>query len=72
MKILTANHWIKIKIKIRDHYGRVRRRTEGAKGNYNSIGRTTVSINSDTSEIPEIKPKTKYHTWAGLWPRAHV
>jgi hypothetical protein len=37
-------------------YGRVRRRTEGAKGDCNLIGRPTVSANLDLWELPETKP----------------
>ena len=29
-------------------------------------------INPDPSELPETKPPTKEHTWAGPWPRASV
>lgn len=31
-------------------------------------GRTTVSTNSDPSEVPETKTPTKEYTWAGPWP----
>ena len=54
------------------YYGRVKGRTEEAKGDCNTIGRTTMSPNSDLSELPESKPKTKEHSWYGLWPWAHV
>ena len=63
-----VNHWVKV----RDQYRRVRGRTEGAEGDCNPIGRTTVSTNGDPSELSETKPKTKEHTWAGSWPQAHV
>jgi hypothetical protein len=61
MQIPIVSHWTEV----RDPYGRV---TEGAEGNYNPIGTTTVSINLDPLEIPEAKPPTKEHTWAGPWP----
>jgi hypothetical protein len=63
MQILTANHWSEVG----DTYGRVRRRIEGAKGDGNPTGRPAVSNNQDPSELPEAKPSTKEHAWAGLW-----
>jgi hypothetical protein len=54
MQILLANYWFEV----RDQYGRVRGRTEGAKGYCNPIERT-VSTNQDLSKLPETKPKTK-------------
>jgi hypothetical protein len=62
MQILTGSHWTEVG----DQYGRVRGRTEGAEGDGNPIGRTTVSTNPDSLELSETKPKTKEHTWAGL------
>jgi hypothetical protein len=41
MQILTANHWTEPG----DLNGRVRGRTEGAEGDGNPIGKTTVSTN---------------------------
>lgn len=61
MQILTANHWTEV----RDPYGRVRGRIEGAEGDGNPIGRPTVSTNLDPWELPETEPPTKEHTWAG-------
>ena len=60
----TAKHWPEVG----DPYGRVRGRIEGAEGDFNPIGRPTVSTKLDPSQLPETKPKTKEHTWAGLWP----
>jgi len=57
---------------VRDHCGRVRERTEKAEGNCNLIRRTTLSTSQDPSELPETKPPTKEHTWAGLWPQLHM
>jgi hypothetical protein len=37
---------------------------EGAEGDCNSMGRTTVSTNQDPSEVSENKPKTKEHVLA--------
>jgi hypothetical protein len=45
MQILTANDWTESY----DPYGRVRGKTEGAEGNCNPIGRTTVSTNHRVS-----------------------
>ena len=64
MQILTANHWTEV----RNPDGNVRGRIEGAEGDGNPIGRTTVSTNLDPWELPETKPPTKEHTWAGPWP----
>jgi hypothetical protein len=36
-----------------------RRRTEGAQGVYNPIGRTTISTIQTLSELPRTKPPTK-------------
>jgi hypothetical protein len=41
MQILTANHWTEV----RNPDGNVRGRIEGAEGDGNPIGRTTVSTN---------------------------
>jgi hypothetical protein len=62
MQILTENDWIEVS----EQYGRVIGRIGGAEQDCNPIGRTTVSNNLDHSELPETKPKTKEHTWAGL------
>jgi hypothetical protein len=62
MLILRANHWTEV----RDPYGRVRGRTEGAEEDCNPVGRTTLSTNPDPSKLPETKPPTKEHSWAGL------
>ena len=35
------------------------------------IGRPTVSTNLDPWELPETKPPTKEHAWAGLRPWAY-
>ena len=56
--ILTDNHWSEVQ----DLYGRVRGRTEGTEGDWDSIGRKTVSINPVPSDPPETKPSTKEHT----------
>ena len=56
--ILTDNHWSEVQ----DPYGRVRGRTEGTEGDWDSIGRKTVSINPVPSDPPETKPSTKEHT----------
>ena len=45
---------------------------EGAEGDGNPIGRPTVSTNLNPWELPETKPPTKEHTWAGPWPPAHT
>jgi hypothetical protein len=68
MQILIASHWTEV----RDPYGRVRGRIEGAEGDGNLIERPTVSTNLDSWELPETKPLTKEHMWAGLWPLVHL
>ena len=61
-QILTVNHCTEV----RDPCGRVRGRIEGAEGDGNSIGRPTISTNTDPWELPETKPPTKEHTQGGL------
>ena len=68
MQIFTANHWTEVG----DQYGRDRGRIEKTEEDCNPIGRKAVSVNPDSSEFPETKPKTKEHTWACLCPRAHM
>ena len=58
MQIFTANHWPEVE----HSYGRVRGKIEGAKGNSDPIGRTTVSTNPEPWKLPETKPPTKQHT----------
>ena len=53
---------------LRDTYGRVRERIEGAEGNGNLIRRPVVLTNLDPWELPETEPPTKEHTWAGPLP----
>jgi hypothetical protein len=55
MQTLTVNNWIEV----RDQYGRVRGRTEGAEGDCNPIGRTTMPTNIDPSELAETKETNK-------------
>jgi hypothetical protein len=62
MQIVTAIHCAEV----RGPCGRIRGRTEGAEGNCNSIGRTTISTKLYPSELPETKPPAKEHTWADL------
>jgi len=67
MRILTSNHWTEH----RDPSGRTRGRTEGAEGDYNPIGRTTILANQILPitlththlELPGTKPPTKKYTW---------
>jgi hypothetical protein len=68
MQRLTANHWTEVG----DPHGRVRGRIEGIEGDGNPIGRTTMSIKSDPWELPETKPQTKEHIWAGPRPSTHL
>ena len=62
MQVLAANH----KPEVRDHYGKVIGRFEGAEGDSNPIGRPKVSTNADQWELPETKPPTKVHTRTSL------
>jgi hypothetical protein len=59
MQILIANLWPEV----RDHYGRVRGRIEGAEGDGNHIGRPTMSTKLDLWELPETETSNKEHTW---------
>ena len=45
---------------------------EEAEEESDPIGRPAVSTNLDPWELPETKPPTKEHTWAGPWPLAHM
>jgi hypothetical protein len=63
MQILTVNQ----QTEPRDPNGRVGGRTEGAEGDCNPIGRTTISTNqTPTLELPESKPPIKEYTWLQL------
>ena len=68
MQILSFYH----ETEVGDFYGRVRGRIEGAEGDSNPIGRTTVSINQDLSEFPKTKPPTMENAWVGPLPLAHM
>jgi hypothetical protein len=61
MQILTANNWTEVW----HPYGRIRGRTEGTEVYDYPIGRSTVSPIPDSWELPETKPTTKEHRWAG-------
>jgi len=65
----TANHWTEV----RKPYGRIRGRIEGAKGDGNTIRRTTVSTNLDFSEFPETKPPKSIYMdlVCGYHPQLH-
>jgi hypothetical protein len=45
---------------------------EGTEGDGNPIGRPTVSTILDSSELPETKPTTEEHIWAGLRLLVHM
>jgi hypothetical protein len=68
MQILRANHWTKV----RNPYGRIRRRTEEAEGYYNPVGRPTGSTNPDPWEFPETMPPTKEYAQLTQRAPAHV
>ena len=68
MQIPTVKHGMEV----RDSYRRVRSRMEGTEGDYNPIGRPTVSTNLYLWELPQTEPPTKEHVWAGPRPPAHV
>jgi hypothetical protein len=68
MQILIATHGTEV----RDLYGRVRRWTGLMEGYGNCIGRTSVSINTDTWDLSETKPPTKEHMLACPKPLAHM
>jgi hypothetical protein len=50
----------------------LRGRTEGAEGVYNLIGRTAISTNQTSPELPKSKPPTKKYTWRDLWLQLHM
>jgi hypothetical protein len=52
--------------------GVVRERTEGAEGVCNPIGRTTISTNETSLELPGTKLPTKAYTWRDPWWELHV
>jgi hypothetical protein len=54
IQILIDNHWIEV----RDQYGRASGKIEGAEGDCNPIGRTTVSTNQ-ISRAPRLRQKKK-------------
>jgi hypothetical protein len=54
-QMLTDNHWIEPG----HHKGKVRVRTEGAKRDCNSIGRTTVSTNLNSQSSPGLSHQSK-------------
>ena len=66
MQIVRTKHWTKV----RDPYGRVRAKIEGAEGDGNLIRRPTVSTNLDPWELPETEPPTNglvsgpWHIWS--------
>ena len=63
--MLAANHWT-------EHgflNGGVRERTEGPEGVCKPIGRTTISTNQISPELPGTKPPTIEHTWRHPWPQ---
>jgi hypothetical protein len=66
MQILTANYWTEVP----DSYGKVRGRTEEAKGDGNPIRRITVSTNPDPWELPEPKSSIREHIQADPWTLA--
>jgi hypothetical protein len=63
MQILIAKYCTKVG----NLYGRVRRRTEGAKQDANPIGKTIVSSNPDPLALLETE-----HTQASLSPLAYM
>jgi len=59
MRMLAANHWTEQG----DPNGGVREKTEGAEGVCNTIGRTTISTNQTSPDLPRNKPPTNEYTW---------
>jgi hypothetical protein len=57
MKILTANHWTEV----RDPYGEIRARIEGAEGDCNLIGRPIFTTTPDPWVLPETEPLKHIH-----------
>ena len=60
----VTEHW--------DPNGGIRGRTEGTKGVFNPIGRTTISTDQIIPELPETKPPTKEYTWRDTWLQLHI
>jgi hypothetical protein len=55
----NVNTYSQSLVEVGDPFGRVRGRSEGAEGDCNPIGRTTVPTNLDPSELPGTQPKTQ-------------
>jgi hypothetical protein len=68
MRMLVANHLTEH----RDPNGGGRGRTEGVEGFCKPIGRTTISTNQTTPELPVTKPPTKEYTWRNPWLQLHM
>jgi hypothetical protein len=58
MQILSHNHWPQV----RDPYGRISERIDGAEREVNTIGRIAVETNPDPREVPETEPQTRQCT----------
>ena len=66
MQILTANHWSETG----DPNGRVMERSEGAEGECNPIGRSTVSTNQMPQSSQGLKHNQRIymsHPWLWLY-----
>jgi hypothetical protein len=66
--ILAANHWDFG----RDPYRRVGEGLEELKGMATPQEDQQCQLTWTPWELPETKPPTKGHTWAGPWPSAHM
>jgi hypothetical protein len=70
--MLTAIHWNKHGVL----NGGVNKKTEGAEGIFNPIGRTTISTNQtpppQLPELPGTKAPTKQYTWRDPWLQLHI
>jgi hypothetical protein len=66
--MLATNHWTEH----RDSNGGVSKRTVGAEGVFNPIGRTTISTNQTSQSSQGVKHQPKVHIEGLIAPSAYV
>jgi len=64
MRMLAVNH----RTEYRDPNGGVREQTKGVEGACNPIGKTTISTNQTSPELPRTKPPTNEYIWRNSRP----
>jgi len=68
MSMVAASHWTEQG----DTYRRVREKTEGAGGVYNTIGKPRASTNETPPECPGTKSPTSVYTWRDSCLQPHI